>query len=637
MNKKQLAVANLDFDVSSIKGPGGKLNYNLGCRQIDQWLKKLSAACGRWHSNRALPYLERAIDVIYSEVEADVYRQAGNSTKACGASAVTTHPVWQFFVARVTKKFGSVVKVIQPHRTPTESVRSKLINRTFFQLLYNKREVLKRSHSSVLASGELGQAKVEILDAQVNALREAYFNHAKYDAELWPAINNLFQKGNTRSAEGSASLKEGSLTFEASQELFAEAKVEFEKTWDFGKIKNQINAAAEISARESSKFSASASVNKGALDTIGHGRELFSANKDKNAESAFEANKAAGKALYGIDDSKVTTQVIPGIDLEIDAAIAAEMGMKLTISHELSVADFMALKNEGELFVGATAEIQFSGALNTSNIFTVNDVIKTQFGASAFVGVKASGTSTFTLKARGMSMLSGSVTGSASVGLGASAALEAIVKGSGDFSFKAGAGATMAVGSSVEFETMVNPMLLKILLWDSFGKHLRSKQTKRRTGIKYNRNVNQVALSRCEESIMASLNMIEADYQALAEEIWRIPTFANMSTPTVKNTVTSEQYKVTMMHDHIASPDRDVMGKYLETLGVNDAITMSPEDITQAAIDIDGQARINHMFLKQGKKATKKRGTKSLSDGLAIGGMNGLGLNSTAGLLAVKP
>lgn len=637
MNKKQLAVANLDFDVSSIKGPGGKLNYNLGCRQIDQWLKKLSAACGRWHSNRALPYLERAIDVIYSEVEADVYRQAGNSTKACGASAVTTHPVWQFFVARVTKKFGSVVKVIQPHRTPTESVRSKLINRTFFQLLYNKREVLKRSHSSVLASGELGQAKVEILDAQVNALREAYFNHAKYDAELWPAINNLFQKGNTRSAEGSANLKEGSLTFEASQELFAEAKVEFEKTWDFGKIKNQINAAAEISARESSKFSASASVNKGALDTIGHGRELFSANKDKNAESAFEANKAAGKALYGIDDSKVTTQVIPGIDLEIDAAIAAEMGMKLTISHELSVADFMALKNEGELFVGATAEIQFSGALNTSNIFTVNDVIKTQFGASAFVGVKASGTSTFTLKARGMSMLSGSVTGSASVGLGASAALEAIVKGSGDFSFKAGAGATMAVGSSVEFETMVNPMLLKILLWDSFGKHLRSKQTKRRTGIKYNRNVNQVALSRCEESIMASLNMIEADYQALAEEIWRIPTFANMSTPTVKNTVTSEQYKVTMMHDHIASPDRDVMGKYLETLGVNDAITMSPEDITQAAIDIDGQARINHMFLKQGKKATKKRGTKSLSDGLAIGGMNGLGLNSTAGLLAVKP
>jgi hypothetical protein len=175
---------------------------------------------------------------------------------------------------------------------------------------------------------------------------------------------------------------------------------------------------------------------------------------------------------------------------------------------------------------------------------------------------------------------------------------------------------------------MVNPMLLKVLLWDSFGKHLRSKQTKQIKGIKYNRKVNQVALSRCEESIMSSLNMIEVDYRALAEEIWRIPTFTNMST----------KDEVTTMHDRIASPDRNVMDKYLETLGVNDAINMSPEDITQAAVDIDNQARFNqsqNMLLKQAKKAASKRGTKSLSGGLALAGMNVM--NPTMGLLAVKP
>lgn len=629
MNKKQLAAANLDFDVSSIKGTNGKLISNLGCAiEIEQWLKKLSLACGRRHSNRALPYLEKAIDVVYSEVEAELYRQSGNKSSAYKASAVTKHPVWQFFVERVTKKFGSVVKVIQPHRSPTESVRSKLINRTFYQMLDNKRAVLKHSDESILASGELGQAKVAIIDAQVNALRDAYFNHAKGNAELWPAINELFQKGNTQSVEAKANLKEGSLTFEASQALFSEAQVEFEKTWDFGKMKNQIKASAEIGAHESSKFSASAKINKGALDGIGHSRDLFSANKEKSTKSEFEVNKLTGTPTLNIDDSVVTTQIIPGIDLEVDAVLAAELGMKVTVSHKLSVADFMALESDGNLFVGATAKVQFTAAVNSANMFSANDVFKTQIGASAFIGAKASGTSSFTLKCRGMSMVRSTLTGSASVGLGASAALEAIVKGSGDFSFKAGAGSTMGVGTSVELGGMVNPMLLKVFLWDSFGRHLRSKQAQQIKGIKYNKKVNNVAFCRCDDNICSTKAMIELDYRALAEELWRIPTFTNMST----------KDEVTTMHDRIASPDKNVMDKYLELLGVNDAINMSPEDIAQSAVDIDNQVRFNqskNKLMKQAKKAASKRGMKSLSGGLALAGMNAM--NPTMGLLAVKP
>ncbi len=121
-------------------------------------------------------------------------------------------------------------------------------------------------------------------------------------------------------------------------------------------MKNQIKASAEIGVRETSKFSASAKINKGALDGIGHSRDLFGANKDKSTKSDFSVNKLTGNPTYSIDDSVITTQIIPGIDLEVDAVLAAQMGMKLTVSHELSVADFMALKNEGELFVGATAK-----------------------------------------------------------------------------------------------------------------------------------------------------------------------------------------------------------------------------------------------------------------------------------------
>ncbi len=102
------------------------------------------------------------------------------------------------------------------------------------------------------------------------------------------AINELFQKGNTRSVEGKADLEGGSLTFEASQALFAEAKVEFEKTWDFGKMKNQIKASAEIGVRETSKFSASAKINKGALDGIGHSRDLLVRIKIKVLNRTFQ-------------------------------------------------------------------------------------------------------------------------------------------------------------------------------------------------------------------------------------------------------------------------------------------------------------------------------------------------------------
>jgi hypothetical protein len=175
---------------------------------------------------------------------------------------------------------------------------------------------------------------------------------------------------------------------------------------------------------------------------------------------------------------------------------------------------------------------------------------------------------------------------------------------------------------------MVNPMLLKVLLWDSFGKHLRTRQVQQIKGIKYNRKVNNVAVCRCYENIISSKAIIDLDYRALAEEIWRIPTFTNMST----------KDEVTTMHDRIASPDKNVMDKYLETLGVNDAISMSPEDITQAAVDIDNQARFNqskNKLMKQAKKAASKRGTKSLSGGLALAGMNVM--SPTMGLLAVKP
>jgi hypothetical protein len=286
----------------------------------------------------------------------------------------------------------------------------------------------------------------------------------------------------------------------------------------------------------------------------------------------------------------------------------------------------MEMKNEADLFAGANVKAEFVATANTANYFASDEIIKFKAGASAFAGVKATGSSSISFKARGIKMAGASVTGSVSAGIGVSAAVETIVKSSGDISFKAGAGATVGVGSSVDFGTMVNPMLVKILLWDKLGHRLHSQQTKRITNIQYNRQVNQIAVSRCQDNIRTAMTNLDLEYRTLAEELWRIPTFTNVST----------QNEVTTIHDEISRPNQHVLDQYLKTLGVTDHLHMDDDDVLQAAIDIDNDARevqANAEREKEAKKAFSKKG-KRLKRANAIRRKAG---PSPAGLLAVQP
>ncbi|MCG9727396.1 hypothetical protein [Vibrio brasiliensis] len=630
MKKKKFATENLDFDVSTIKSSSGELNDNLGCAiAIENWLTNLYSVCKK--SQRALPYLEKAIDLVYSEVEAELYRTSGGKASAYSAAEVAKHPVWDFFVQRVTKRYGGLVRIVKPHRSPTESVRSKLINRTFSQMLYNKNRVLERSSNSILASGELGVLKVELLDAQVGALVDAYNGHLKQNDELWPALNELFQKHVGTSSKAEGSVKEGGPEIDIAGDVFAEYKFAYEKVWDFGKMRNKINLAMEVGARAGFKGNTHAKFGQGGSagfrdKKVGEeaGRKLASTKytEDYTPGKGVDVNKKEDAS----DDSFETMQLIPGIDLEVNVSLAAQAGLRLKFEHELTIGDFMEMKNEADLFAGASVKAEFVATANTANYFASDEIIKFKAGASAFAGVKATGSSSISFKARGIKMAGASVTGSVSAGIGVSAAVETIVKSSGDISFKAGAGATVGVGSSVDFGTMVNPMLVKILLWDKLGHRLHTQQTKRITNIQYNRQVNQIAVSRCQDNIRTAMTNLDLEYRTLAEELWRIPTFTNVST----------QNEVTTIHDEISRPNQHVLDQYLKTLGVTDHLHMNDDDVLQAAIDIDNDARevqANAKREKEAKKAFSKKG-KRLKRANAIRRKAG---QSPAGLLAVQP
>jgi hypothetical protein len=630
MKKKKLATENLDFDVSTIKSSSGELNDNLGCAfAIENWLKHLYSVCKK--SQRALPFIEKAVDLIYSEVEAELYRTSGGKASAYSALAVAEHPVWNFFVQRVTKRFGSLVRVVKPHRSPTESVRSKLINRTFTEMLYNKYRVLERSSNSIQASGELGVVKVELLNAQVDALMEAYKNHLKDNDEVWPALNELFQKHVGTSSKAEGSVKEGGPEIDIAEDVFADFKIGYEKVWDFGKMRNKINAAMEVGVRAGFKGNVHAKVGQGGSagyrdNKLGKdaGGKLVSTKytEDYTPGKGVEVNKKEDAS----DDSFAVMQLIPGIDLEVNVSLAAQAGLRLKFEHELTIGDFMEMKNEADLFAGANVKAEFVATANTANIFAADEIIKFKAGASAFAGVKATGSSSISFKARGIKMVGVGVTGSVSAGIGVSAALETIVKTSGDISMKAEAGGTFGVGSSLEFNTMVNPMLVKILLWDKLGHRLRSTQTKRAINIQYNRQVNVIAVNRCQDAIMTSLNYLDLEYRSLAEELWRIPTFTNVTT----------QNEVTTIHDEISRPNQHALDLYLRKLGVTEDLHMTDDDVLQAAIDIDNDARevqANAEREKEAKKAFSKKG-KRLKRANAIRRKAG---PSPAGLLAVQP
>ena len=507
--------SHLELDLDLVRNNLGKAG--VCSREFEKWLDRLGKSYGKRNAVRALPALQRGIDGVYSLLEAMKYQHHKDRSSAYeyGISAITEDSTWQCLVASVVRHFPEQVKVVRPSRTPHDAIRDKCVNRTFFNFIFQKQRLAEIMKPNIIAQGELGRLQVQILDAQISSLEKAYNERSQFSEQVWTILNDykcrqsLFQA--TASPKASTEVKSNSLSADASVELFAGLKIEVIKEWDFANImRNKVTTNALVGSNFNAKVSASAKIN-----------DVSYASASAKID---EAKKATNKS--GFSDSM---QLIPGIDLGVNAELAAMVGAKITVKHELTIGQIMAMTNEAELFVGAEVKASASATLNTNNIYGKDEIIVGKLGASAFAGLKATGSSSVTFKARGINAASVKVSGSVSAGIGITAEIEASVRTSGDIKFKIASGATAGIGASTAVGATVNPVALKVILWDGFAHHLTTKKYQRRKNEKLDRNLNTVAVIRCSEHALMSLNTLENDYRKMAEELWRIPVDVNFS------------------------------------------------------------------------------------------------------------
>jgi len=76
---------------------------------------------------------------------------------------------------------------------------------------------------------------------------------------------------------------------------------------------------------------------------------------------------------------------------------------------------------------------------------------------------------------------------------------------------------------------MVNPLLLKVLLWDKLAIHLTSKAYQQRKNEKFDRSVNMIALDRCKNKARTYMILLDQSYKLLAEELWRISVITDFT------------------------------------------------------------------------------------------------------------
>ncbi|NOI26377.1 hypothetical protein [Vibrio mediterranei] len=527
----------LELNIDSILKPNGSFQPPSTCGvEFKRWTSNLYMAF-RSNKTKATPYLQRGIDVVYSHLEVMKHKHHKKLSDSYGFSAldVTNDPVWMVLRSQIRVHFKKIIREVRPSRTPLENIRFKCINRTTYNFLQQQIRLIESLKTSIVKKGELGRIQLEVIDAQLDSLKSLYDQKESIDNNIWKILNdqhkrNLYtaicHKGIKTGYEDKASAKDSALSTENTLDLFAEAKIEIKRTWDFRNIvRNQVSAKAGVEGRVKvntdlhAKFGSNggAGVMKGRagepeIGITGNAGVSQGLGKYTNFSQAELENRNGFAPM----------QLIPGIDIGVNIELAAKFGLMVEVSHELSIGQLFALQSEASLFVGAEVKAQINGAFNSSNILGADEFIVGAIGGSAFIGAKAKGSVTTVFKARSIDAARFKIEASVSAGAGINATVEAAVRGSGDLKVRVAAGLTAGIGTDFDTETMVNPLLLKILLWDKLASHLTTKAYRKRKNEKYDRSVNIVALSRCQSKALTYMSILDQSYRLLAEELWRI-------------------------------------------------------------------------------------------------------------------
>ncbi|WP_135442412.1 hypothetical protein [Vibrio tasmaniensis] len=536
----------LELNIDNILRANGSFQSPSTCGiEFKRWTDKLYMA---FKSNKvkATPYLQRGIDVVYSHLESMKYRHHIKLSSSYGFSAldITNDPVWIILQGQIREHFKKIIREVRPSRTPVENIRFKCINRTTYNFLLQQIKLIESLRSNIVQNGELGRIQLEVIDAQLESLKSLYDQKENIDNKVWQILNDqnkrtayttIRQKGKgvKTGYEDKASAKDGELSTTNTLDLFAEAKIEIKRTWDFKNIvRNQVSAKATGGGRV--KIKSDLHANFGSNGGAGFIKGRAGAPEVGIASNAGVDQKLGKITNFSKDELAgrngfAPMQLIPGIDIGVNAELAARFGLTLEVTHELSIGQLFALKSEASLFVGAEVKAKIDGAFNSSNILGADEFIVGAIGGSAFIGAKAKGAATAVFKARSIDAARFKIEAGVSAGAGINAGVEAVVRGGGDVKVRAAAGLTAGIGTDVEMDTMVNPLLLKVLLWDKLAIHLTSKAYQQRKNEKFDRSVNMIALDRCKNKARTYMILLDQSYKLLAEELWRISVITDFT------------------------------------------------------------------------------------------------------------
>jgi len=525
----------LDLNIDSILKPNGSFQPPCICAiEFEKWAGNLYTAFKN-NKIKAIPYLKRGIDVVYSYLEAMKYKHHKKLSASYGFGAfdVTNDLVWILLRSQVRVHFRKIIREVRPSKTPLENIRFKCINRTTYNFLLQQMKLIESLKANIVRNGELGRIQLEVIDAQLESLKSLYDQKESIDNNTWQILNDQHKRSLYTAicrSEDKASAKGGALSTENTLDLFNECKIKITRTWDFKNVvRNQVSVEAGVEARVKAKLGMHAKFGSsgGAVVTKGEAGKPEIGNAGVSQELGRVTNFS--ETDLGNRNDFAPMQLIPGIDIAVNLELAAKFGLVVEVNHELSIGQLFSLQSEASLFVGAEVKAQINGAFNSSNIFGSNKVIVGAFGGSAFIGAKAKGSTTAVFKARSIDAARFKIEGAVSAGAGIKAKLETIVRGSGDLKIKAVAGLTAGIGTDLGMETMVNPLLLKILLWDKLASRLTSKAYQERKNEKYDRNVNSVALYRCQDKALTYMTILDQSYKLLAEELWRISVITDFT------------------------------------------------------------------------------------------------------------
>lgn len=537
---------------------------------IKLWLRTLSAKYGRTNVVKVSPPLQRGINLVYSHLEEIKYSHHYKAKQSLDFDilSITEEPLWLTLTELIPQYFPELVKVVKPGRVPAEAIRDKSINRTFYNFVQQKQRIIQEIRSDLINQGELGRLKIKIIEAQIAAFHNTYSRRCEFNNEMWRELKSyqykrkpFHCKGATTKHSGKASAADASLEIDMSAELFNGLKVEVEKTWDFSKVNHKVKGSAFGGGKAKVTGKLFAKFGRGDAKQIKSPEYL-----QKNQRANWTDEEIKHRKQFHAEE------LIPGVDIGVNVELAAMVGVKIEVKHEMTVGQIMAMSNEAELFIGAEVKATATGHISSGSMMAHDEIIVGKIGAKAFAGLSLKGSSSVTFKARGINAAAIKASGSLELGIGVKGEVEAALHKSGDLKFRVTSGATLGVGTTVGVDTMVNPVVFKVMLWDGFIHYFTTRSYQQRMDRKLDCKVNTVAVTRCGEMAVIALNVIDQEYHRLSEELWRIPTNANFSNGIYSNTIKRSPSVTKQYLQSVQANSKAGVAEGVETLNRSSAV-----------------------------------------------------------------